>query len=69
MASGDQKSQKRVSRIALVGVGTVFASMILSGLLLGYLLDGWLDTRPIFMLIFAILGFVGGVLKVHKLLA
>ena len=55
--------------LGLIGVGTILASMIASGFLLGYWVDVWLDTRPLFMLLFAGLGFVGGILKVHKLLA
>ena len=30
---------------------------------LGYLIDRWLGTRPIFLVIFAVLGVVGAVLK------
>jgi len=40
----------------------------LSGLLLGYWTDAWLDTRPLFMLLFAGLGLIGGLMKVHRLL-
>lgn len=54
--------------IGLIGVGAILASMVLSGFLLGYWTDAWLDTRPLFMLIFAGLGLIGGILKVHKLL-
>lgn len=54
--------------IGLIGVGAILASMVLSGFLLGYWTDAWLDTRPLFMLLFAGLGLIGGILKVHKLL-
>lgn len=53
----------------MVGVGTILTSMIAAGFLLGYATDSWLDTRPIFMLVFAGLGAVGGFLKVYKLLS
>lgn len=53
----------------LVGVGTQLTSMIAAGFLLGYGLDVWINTRPIFMLIFGGLGFVGGLLKAYKLLS
>ena len=56
------------SGLGLIGVGAIFASMVLSGFLLGYWTDIWLDTRPVFMLIFAGLGLIGGLLKVYKLL-
>ncbi len=54
--------------LALIGVGTVLTSMVLSGFLLGYATDAWLDTRPIFMLLFGGLGFIGGILKVYRFL-
>lgn len=56
------------SGLLLIGVGTMFAAMILSGFLLGYWTDVWLDTNPLFMLAFGGLGLVGGILKVHRLL-
>ena len=30
--------------IAMIGVGTIFTSMVLSGFIIGYALDVWLDT-------------------------
>ena len=57
------------SGLLLIGSGTMLTSMVVSGFLLGYLTDRWLDSRPIFMLLFGGLGFVGGILKVYKLLS
>lgn len=51
-----------------VSAGNVFASMVISGLLLGYFVDTWLDTRPVFMLIFGALGLIGGFKRVHQLI-
>ncbi len=51
-----------------IGAGNVFASMVISGLILGYFVDQWLGTLPIFMLLFGVLGFVGGMKKIHALL-
>jgi len=42
--------------------------MGLSVVLLGYRTDAWLDTSPLFMLLFAGLGLIGGLMKVHRLL-
>lgn len=53
----------------MLGVGTMLTSMLASGFLLGYFVDVWLDSRPIFMLLFGGLGFVGGLLKVYKILS
>ncbi len=55
--------------ILLMGSGTILTSMILSGLLLGYLADYWLDSRPLFMLVCAGLGAVGGFLRIYNLLS
>lgn len=52
----------------LVGVGTHLAAMVVTGFILGYGVDSWLETRPVFMMIFGALGFVGGILKAYKLL-
>ena len=54
--------------LLLISVGTMLTSMVVAGFLLGYGLDVWLDTKPIFMLILGVMGFVGGILKVYKLL-
>ena len=53
----------------LVGVGTHLAAMVITGFALGYGVDVWLDTRSIFMMLFGGLGFVGEILKAHKLLS
>ena len=54
--------------LLLISVGTMLTSMVVAGFLLGYVLDAWLETLPIFMLGFGVLGFVGGILKVYRLL-
>jgi len=43
--------------------------MVLAGFLLGYFLDGWLGTSPVFMLVLGCLGFIGGILNLYKLLS
>ncbi|NOY73825.1 MAG: hypothetical protein GXP14_15915 [Gammaproteobacteria bacterium] len=52
----------------LVGVGTQLAAMVITGFMLGYGTDYLLGTTPIFMLVFGVLGFVGGILKAMELL-
>ena len=61
-------SKNPLADLLMVSAGNVFASMVISGLLLGYLLDGWLDTRPLFMLALGGLGLVGGFMRVHQML-
>jgi ATP synthase protein I len=61
--------EKRKNRsLLLVGVGSMLTSMVVTGFLLGYAVDAWLETKPIFMLLLGVLGTVGGFLKVYKLL-
>ena len=55
--------------LLLLGVGTMLTSIVVAGFLLGFLTDRWLDSQPLFMLLFGGLGFVGGFLKVYKLLS
>lgn len=62
------RNQKPATPLLLIGVGTMLASMSVVGLAVGYGLDYWLGTSPWFMLSFGVLGFVGGFLKVYKLL-
>ncbi len=64
----DESSRQSKPAWALIGTGTLLASMVLSGFLLGYWTDVWLDTKPAFMLVFGGFGLVGGILKVHRLL-
>jgi len=62
------KSKEKGPGLLLISVGNMLASIMISGFLLGYWLDVWLETTPVFMLLFGALGFVGGFLKVFKLL-
>jgi ATP synthase protein I len=53
-----------------LGYGFRLSVELLAGLLvglgMGYLLDGWLGTRPWLMLVFMILGLGGGILNVMR---
>ena len=57
------------SSVLLIGMGSSFAGMILAGFLLGYLFDSLLDTKPIFIIGCGVMGFVGGLQKLHRMLA
>lgn len=59
----------RLKGLLNVGVGNIFASTVIAGFLLGLLVDRWLSTAPIFMLAFGLLGLVGGMLRVHRLMS
>jgi len=60
--------QRKNRSLLLVGVGSMLTSIVVTGFLLGYAVDTWLDTKPIFMLLLGLLGLVGGFIKVYKLL-
>ncbi|NPA71915.1 MAG: AtpZ/AtpI family protein [Gammaproteobacteria bacterium] len=51
----------------LISAGSIFTSMLLAGFIVGYMLDHLFDTTPIFFLSCAVLGFIGGIQKVHAL--
>ena len=59
---------KKNPGLLLIGVGSMLTSIVVAGFLLGYLTDKWLGTLPIFLLSFGALGFVGGLLKVYRVL-
>lgn len=65
------KVEEKTHKVGLfkIGAGNLFASMIISGLFLGYLVDSLFDTSPIFMLSLGLLGFIGGMKKVHDMLS
>jgi len=62
------RSKPKGPGLLLISVGTMLSSTVIAGFLLGYWVDGWLETSPIFMVVFGGLGLVGGFLKVFKLL-
>ena len=51
-----------------VGAGNRMAASVIAGLLIGYGLDSWLGTMPIFMLAVGALGFVGGLMNARRTL-
>ena len=62
------RQKKKGPGLLLIGVGTILTSMVVAGFLLGYAMDVWLETQPIFLLSFGLLGLIGGILKAYKLL-
>lgn len=44
----------------LINIGLYMVSAILAGIVIGYFLDKWLKTSPLFFLIFLILGIIEG---------
>ncbi|GEM_PF-6162568 len=58
----------RLRGLMNVGAGNVFASTVIAGLLLGFLVDRWLDVAPIAMLVGGLLGIIGGMRNAHRLM-
>jgi len=52
----------------LLSVGSILSSMVVAGFILGFAVDYYLETTPLFLLLFGVLGMVGGSLKVYKLM-
>ena len=63
-----EQEKPKNPNVMLIGVGSVLTSMMVSGLLLGFLVDWYFATTPLFMLALGALGFVGGLLKAFKML-
>lgn len=49
-------------------VGTEIVASTMIGLGLGFFIDRWLDTRPIFLIIFAIFGLAAGFINLYQLM-
>ncbi|MBF6058795.1 MULTISPECIES: AtpZ/AtpI family protein [Thiomicrorhabdus] len=74
MSQSDKKSPNGVRKetppalnFLLMGAGSIFTSMLIAGFLVGYMLDQIFETTPIMLMVCAVLGFIGGIQKVHKL--
>lgn len=63
------KERSKKGSLLLLGAGSWLTSMTVSGFLLGYGMDTWLDTKPLFMMAFGLLGFIGGILRIHRMLS
>ena len=53
-----ERANRLAAAMSLIGIGWYFAACIVGGIIGGLLLDGWLDTKPIFTLV----GLFGGLL-------
>ena len=67
MSEPSESPRPKGPNFILMGAGTLFTAMVISGFLVGYVFDELLGTRPIAMLLCGILGMIGGMMKVHEL--
>ena len=49
-------------------VGTEIVASMVIGLSIGYLIDQWLHTRPIFLIVFAVFGLIAGLINLYHIL-
>ena len=52
----------------LMGIGSILTSSVVAGFILGYMTDLLLSSQPIFMMLFGVIGFAGGLVKTYQLL-
>ncbi len=64
MAGPDKPSLGSVGALSAVGIAFVLAVVI--GFLVGYFLDRWLGTTPLFIIIFFFLGVAAGIVNVVR---
>lgn len=68
----DESPASRGSMQSGLGVGLrIGIEMVVSvavGAGIGYLIDGWADTRPLFMVVFLFLGFAAGLMNVLRII-
>lgn len=63
---GPPAGDERRPLLALAGLGMTNAVCLLGGAGLGWLVDSWLGTTPVFILVGMFSGIVGGVLATYK---
>ena len=52
--------------MGILRIGWIAVGCIVGGFALGYLVDRWLNTWPVFMLVLMLLGIVGGFYKAYR---
>ncbi|RPJ82677.1 MAG: F0F1 ATP synthase assembly protein I [Acidobacteria bacterium] len=67
MPSDPQRSSSSLGSLgALSAVGIAFVLAVVFGFLIGYVLDGWLGTSPLFIILFFFLGLAAGIVNVIR---
>ena len=65
-----QSFQKDGERGSFIGfalkLGTEFVAAVVVGTIIGFILDGWFDTKPWLIIIFFFLGTAAGMLNIFK---
>lgn len=64
-----KQRKKQSFSLLQMGVGSFMSSMTVAGFILGYAVDYYLNTLPLFLLAFGFLGMLGGILKAYRFLS
>ncbi|MDG2291501.1 MAG: AtpZ/AtpI family protein [Phycisphaerales bacterium] len=64
--SGFDPKKEQARLLGLMGLGVTFGCELIAGLAIGWLLDKWLDTEHLFLIIGTILGLLVGTLGFFK---
>ena len=64
---GPEKAEKGGALGLAFRVSVEIVSAVAIGVVIGWLLDGWLKTTPWLMVVFIVLGFAAGILNVYRL--
>ena len=64
MSDEDPSVLRQLARLSTIGISLVAATAI--GLLIGYGLDSWLNTRPWLTMVFALFGIAAGFLNLFR---
>jgi ATP synthase protein I len=64
----NQKIIRAIDVLRLMGFGWYFASCLVAGVVAGYFIDRWLDTKPAFILGGLLLGGAAGFYGMYKML-
>jgi ATP synthase protein I len=64
---GDDSTARSMRALgALSAVGIAFVLAVVIGFLIGYLLDSWIGTSPLFTIVFFFFGLAAGILNVVR---
>ncbi|UQB42161.1 AtpZ/AtpI family protein [Thiomicrospira microaerophila] len=69
MTANKKDKPKQSFNFLMIGSGQMYASMIISGFIVGYFIDYLAGTTPIFMLLCGLLGIIGGTQKVQRMMS
>ena len=65
-AENTKKSQIRIALEGMFRLATEFVAPVLIALCIGYVMDSFWNTKPIFMLVLVLFGCAAGVLNLYK---